>query len=305
MTLSSNTAVEQVILPPVRDLGDGFKVRRALPSPMRRMVGPFIFFDQFGPVVFRVGEGQDVRPHPHIGLSTLTYLIEGEIMHRDSAGNVQPIRAGEVNWMTAGSGIVHSERSPAEMRRMESKLFGQQIWIALPTATEEIAAHFTHHDASSLPILKGDGATLNLVAGSGFGSKSPVPVYSDLIYADIQLEAGARFQIPPEHIERAIYVVSGGVEIIGQDGVFGDTHLIIFKPGAEIVLQAQGATRFMMIGGEPLPEKRYIYWNFVSSSRERIEKAKEDWRNQRFPGIVGETEFIPLPADPPNVTWKD
>ncbi|RFB78072.1 pirin family protein [Methylovirgula sp. 4M-Z18] len=305
MTLSSNAAVEQVILPPVRDLGDGFKVRRALPSAMRRMVGPFIFFDQFGPIVFRVGEGQDVRPHPHIGLSTLTYLIDGEIVHRDSAGNMQAIRAGEANWMTAGSGIVHSERSSPEARRVPSALFGQQIWIALPTAVEEIAGHFSHHDAQSLPVLTGEGATLHLVAGMGFGAKSPVPVYSDLIYADVQLAAGARFQIPPEHIERGIYIVSGGVEIVGQDGVFGDTQLIIFRPGAEIILQAQGPTRFMMIGGEPLPEKRYIYWNFVSSSRERIEQAKDDWRNQRFPGIVGESEFIPLPADPPNVTWKD
>lgn len=297
--------VEQVILPHVHDLGDGFTVRRALPSAKRRMVGPFVFFDEMGPVTFRPGEGQDVRPHPHIGLSTLTYLYDGEILHRDHLGNVQPIRAGAVNWMTAGRGIVHSERTSPERRASGGALFGQQIWIALPRAAEETAPSFTHHPAATLPRTQGDGATAILVAGSAFGLASPVSTFSDLMYVDLALDDGARFEVPKEHVERAVYVVSGEIHVTGQSGTFEARRLVVFAPGAEIVLTARGATRLMLLGGEPFPERRWIWWNFVSSSKDRIEQAKADWREGRFPTIPDETGFIPLPPDPPpGIVWK-
>ncbi|SCM70604.1 Pirin-like protein CC_3178 [uncultured Pleomorphomonas sp.] len=300
----SNDRIEEIVLPNVRDLG-GFKVRRALPSAQRRMVGPFIFFDQMGPVMFGAGEAEDVRPHPHIGLSTLTYLFDGEMIHRDSAGHKETIRAGEVNWMTAGNGIVHSERFPAAVHTAGGNLFGTQIWVALPKASEEIAPLFSHHDKAILPTLSDAGVRMTLVAGDGFGVRSPVPVYSDLMYADVHLETGARFKVPPDHVERAAYVISGGIGIEGQDGVFPPSQLVIFRPGAEVILTAREPTRLVLIGGEPFPEKRHIYWNFVSSSRERIEAAKADWRARRFPEIVGETEFIPLPPDPPGLRMKE
>ncbi|PIO99073.1 pirin family protein [Pleomorphomonas carboxyditropha] len=300
----SNDRIEEIVLPNVRDLG-GFKVRRALPSAQRRMVGPFIFFDQMGPVMFGAGEAEDVRPHPHIGLSTLTYLFDGEMIHRDSAGHKETIRAGEVNWMTAGNGIVHSERFPAAVHTAGGNLFGTQIWVALPKASEEIAPLFSHHDKAILPTLSDAGVRMTLVAGDGFGVRSPVPVYSDLMYADVHLETGARFKVPPDHIERAAYVISGSIGIEGQDGVFPPSQLVIFRPGAEVILTTAEPTRLVLIGGEPFPEKRHIYWNFVSSSRERIEAAKADWRARRFPEIVGETEFIPLPPDPPGLRMKE
>lgn len=305
ITSNRPAPVEQVILPKVHDLGDGFTVRRALPSAQRRMVGPFVFFDEMGPVTFRPGEGQDVRPHPHIGLSTLTYLYDGEILHRDHLGNVQPIRAGAVNWMTAGSGIVHSERTSPERRAAGGGLFGQQIWIALPCAAEETAPSFTHHPADTIPSTQGDGVTANLVAGSAFGLRSPVATFSDLMYVDVVLDDGARFQVPAEHAERAAFVVSGAISIAGQSGSFEESRLVVFAPGAEILVTAHGATRLMLLGGEPFPEQRWIWWNFVSSSKDRIEQAKADWREGRFPTIPGETEFIPLPPDPPpGVVWK-
>jgi redox-sensitive bicupin YhaK (pirin superfamily) len=298
MTISSATqgAVEQAILPPVRDLG-GFKVRRALPSAQRQMVGPFIFLDHFGPVVFRAGAAPNVRPHPHIGLATLTYLLEGEIVHRDSLGSVEAIRPGDVNWMTAGSGIVHSERPPANVQAQGGSIFGQQIWVALPKAMEEMQPGFSNHGKETLPRLDTHGASLTVVAGKALGQRSPVPVYSDLMYVDAVLKAGAHLQIPSEHIERAVFVVSGEIEVMGQIGTFGDEQLVVFKPGAEIVLQARRDTHLMLVGGEPFAEPRHIYWNFVSSSKDRIEQAKDDWRHARFPEIAGETEFIPLPAE--------
>jgi redox-sensitive bicupin YhaK (pirin superfamily) len=292
-------AVEQAILPPVRDLGGGFKVRRALPSAQRRMVGPFIFLDHFGPVVFRAGDGPNVRPHPHIGLSTLTYLLEGEMVHRDSAGHVETIRPGDVNWMTAGSGIVHSERSPAKLQAQGGTMFGQQIWVALPKALEETQPGFSHHADGTLPGLEADGASLTIVAGEAFGQRSPVPVFSDLMYVDVVLKPGARLQVPGDHIERAVFIVSGEIEVAGQTGSFGEAQFVVFKPGAEIILTARGGAHLMLVGGEPFPEQRHIYWNFVSSSTDRIEHAKDDWRHGRFPEIAGETEFIPLPPDPP------
>ena len=295
--------VEQVILPPVRDLGDGFTVRRALPSAHRRMVGPFIFFDQMGPVVLEARRGLDVRPHPHIGLATVTYLLEGEILHRDSVGSVQAIRPGEVNWMTAGSGIVHSERTSPEVRASGGGLFGLQIWLALPAADEETAPDFSHYKAGDIPTIEAEGTRLTLVAGHADGLASPVRTFSDLVYADIQLEPGARYQLKAEHVERAVYVVAGAIEVAGQSGGFDKGELIVFKPGAEIVLHAPHGARLMLIGGEPFPERRHIDWNFVSSHPDRIEQAKADWRADRFPHVPGETEFIPLPADPEPVRY--
>lgn len=290
--------IEHVILPPVRDLGDGFKVRRALPSPKRRMVGPMIFFDQMGPTVMKPGDGLDVRPHPHIGLATVTYLFEGEILHRDSLGSVQHIRPGAVNWMTAGRGIVHSERSGEETRMAGAPLYGIQTWVALPTALEESDPGFSHHAADTIPLIEGEGLALRLIAGATEGVRSPVPAVSDMVYGDLQMLDGARYAFPAEHVERAIYVVSGKVSVAGQQGQFGETELIIFRPGAEIILTAHGPTRLMIVGGEPFPEKRYIYWNFVSSSAERLEQAKTDWRERRFPPVPSEIEFIPLPPEP-------
>ncbi|MET0365574.1 MAG: pirin family protein [Sphingobium sp.] len=293
---SDINGVESVILPPVRDLGDGFTVRRALPSQHRRMVGPFIFLDQMGPAAFHSGEGLDVRPHPHIGLATVTYLIEGEILHRDSLGSVQAIRPGEVNWMTAGSGIVHSERTSPEIRASGGGLHGLQTWVALPAAAEEVDPGFAHYKADQIPVAEADGTRLTLVAGSSDGLVSPVKTFSDMVYADIVMVDGARYQLRAEHVERAIYVVTGAVEVIGQTGGFAEGELIVFKPGAEIVLKAKGATRLMLLGGEPLPEQRHIFWNFVSSRPDRIEQAKEDWLGQRFAKVPDEHEFIPLPA---------
>ncbi len=288
--------VDLVILPAVRDLGEGFQVRRALPVAQRRMVGPFIFFDQMGEAVFRSGEGLDVRPHPHIGLATVTYLLEGEILHRDSVGSVQAIRPGEVNWMTAGSGIVHSERTSPEVRATGGTLFGLQTWVALPTQAEEVDPSFAHHKAQDIPKAEDGGVSISVIAGSSDGLVSPVKTFSDMVYADIAMRDGARYQLKAEHVERAIYVVAGAVEVIGQTGGFATNELVVFKPGAEIVLQAVGDTRLMLLGGEPLPEARHIYWNFVSSSPERIEQAKADWQAQRFARVPEESEFIPLPA---------
>jgi len=289
-------AVDMIVLPPVRDLGDGFTVRRALPSAHRRMVGPFIFFDQMGPVTLSAGDGLDVRPHPHIGLATVTYLLEGEILHRDSLGSVQAIRPGAVNWMTAGRGIVHSERSADDVRAAGGPLFGLQTWVALPKAQEETAPAFFHHTADSIPQAEADGVTIRVVAGSSDGMTSPVQTFSAMLYADVALADGARYRLTAEHIERAVYVITGAVAVEGQQGGFAAGELVIFKPGEEIVMRAEGPTRLMLVGGEPLAEPRNIYWNFVSSSKDRIEQAKEDWIGQRFDKVPGETEFIPLPA---------
>jgi hypothetical protein len=298
MTLRSSAidGVDKIVLPPVRDLGDGFTVRRALPSAHRRMVGPFIFFDQMGPTTLSIGDGLDVRPHPHIGLATVTYLLEGQIMHRDSLGSVQEIRPGEINWMTAGRGITHSERSPAEMRLTGGPLFGLQTWVALPRAHEETAPAFHHHKADTIPHAEADGVSVRVVAGHSDGMTSPVETFSDMLYSDVTLADGARYHVPAEHIERALYVITGALAVEGQWGGFLPGELVILKPGADIVVRGIGPTRVMLVGGEPLPEQRYIFWNFVSSSEERLEQAKEDWREDRFPHVPGETEFIPLPG---------
>jgi redox-sensitive bicupin YhaK (pirin superfamily) len=292
---ASKEVVDSVILPLVRDLGDGFKVRRALPSVHRRTIGPFVFLDDFGPLDFSPRRGPNIRPHPHIGLSTLSYLLEGEMLHRDSIGSVETIRPGDVNWMSAGSGIVHSERATAKGQSQGGSMFGQQIWVALPKAIEEMQPSFSHHAESTLPGLEADGASLTIVAGAAFGQRSPVPVHSDLMYVDVVLKPDARLQLTGEHVERAMFVVSGEIEVVGQAGSFTEKQLVVFKPGAEIVLRARGCAHLMLLGGDPLSEPRHVYWNFVSTSKERIEQAKDDWRHGRFPQIAGETDFIPLP----------
>ena len=300
MTLQShNGPVEQIVLPAVRDLGD-FQVRRALPSAQRRMVGPFVFLDSFGPVVLGAGQGADTRPHPHIGLSTLTYLIEGESDHRDSEGYFQTIRPGEVNLMTAGRGIVHSERSGPASRGREETMFGFQAWLGLPQALEETDPGFHHVAAGDIPLLTDTGVQMRLLAGSFSGLTSPTRVFSETLYADIVLDAGRRFAIESGHIERAVYVVSGAIEVDGQTGTFGKDQLVVFRPDSEIVVRAVGATRLMLMGGEPLDGPRHIFWNFVSSRQDRIDQAAEDWRQRRFPGVLGDDkEFIPLPQAAP------
>lgn len=288
--------LETLIVSRMSDLVEGFQVRRTLPSARRRMVGPFIFLDQMGPAEFRPGHGLDVRPHPHIGLSTVTYLFEGEVLHRDSLGTVQPIRPGEVNWMTAGRGIAHSERTPPEMRSARGRMFGIQAWVALPKEHEETEPSFAHHAADTLPALEGEGARVHLIAGSLYGKRSPVRTHSALFYADAALETGSRLELPAEYEERAVYLVEGAVEIGGTP--FSPGELLVFRPGSEIVLKALTPARMLLLGGEPLSERRYIFWNFVSSSKERLEAAKADWKEGRFAPVPQETEFIPLPEDP-------
>lgn len=293
------SAVEVLVVPRTHDLGEGFTVRRALPSRERRMVGPFVFFDQMGPHSFSSGQGLDVRPHPHIGLSTVTYLLQGEIQHRDSLGTNQLIRPGEVNWMTAGKGIVHSERTAADQRAHASPLFGLQCWVALPRSHEEADPSFLHFGASELPVIDGDGATARIISGSFFGQASPVPAVSPMFYVDLHLQPGARLAMPAQYAEQAVYVLDGILDL-GRDGRFESGQLVVMKPGATVTLGAGGATstRLMLLGGEPMDGPRFLSWNFVSSSAERIEQAKEDWKAQTFPKVPGETEFIPLPDLP-------
>jgi redox-sensitive bicupin YhaK (pirin superfamily) len=285
-------ALELVIVPRVRDLG-GFEVRRALPHGQRQMIGPFIFFDQMGPVQFIAGAGLDVRPHPHIGLATVTYLFDGRVMHRDSEGNELEIAPGAMNLMTAGSGIAHSERSPQTFRAGGGRMFGIQSWIALPRAQEESAPSFQHFDAASLPTIEDGAFTARLIAGAAFGMKSPVGMLSDWFYAEVRLAAGASAPLDPDHEERAVYVAEGEVEIAGD--VFEAARLLIFRPGDRITVRATRPARLMFLGGAALEGPRYIWWNFVSSRLERIEQAKEDWKTGRFKLVPGETEMIPLP----------
>jgi redox-sensitive bicupin YhaK (pirin superfamily) len=290
-------AVDAVVVPRVSDLGDGFRVRRALPSPVRRMVGPFVFLDEFGPTRFDTGRGLDVRPHPHIGLATVTYLFDGEIMHRDSLGSAQPIRPGELNWMTAGSGIVHSERTSPALRASGSTLAGVQAWVALPQEHEEIAPAFSHHGASELPLIEGDGARARVIAGSFAGATSPAVTLSPLFYVDVELAAGARVELAHQHDERAAYIVQGEVAIDGEDVAYPAGRLVVLRPGARVVLHAVQPSRAMLLGGAPLDGPRFVWWNFVASSRERIEVAKADWEAQRFARVPGDDrEWIPLPS---------
>ena len=286
-------AIEMVIVPRARDLG-GFEVRRALPSARKQMVGPFIFFDQMGPALMQPGQGIDVRPHPHIGLSTVTWLFDGSIYHRDSLGSSQPISPGELNWMTAGRGIVHSERTaPPELAR-ERKVFGIQSWVALPKQFEETAPAFDHVEAHNLPVVDERGISARIIAGSLYGATSPVKTHSDLFYADVQMAAGSALPLPVDHEERGVYVAEGEIEVAGQS--FTEGRLLVFRPGDHITLRAKGNARVMLLGGEPMDGPRYIWWNFVSSSKDRIEAAKDDWKQARFAIVPGdEKDFIPLP----------
>ena len=286
-------AIERVIVPRTTDLGD-FEVRRALPSVQRRMVGPFVFLDEMGPAEFRTGAGLDVRPHPHIGLATVTYLFDGEITHRDSLGTLVPIRPGEVNWMTAGRGIVHSERTAPERRVNGDTLHGLQCWVALPADKEEVEPSFFHRDAEDLPLIRDRGFTARIVAGSAFGMRSPVATVSDMVFADVVIEAGATIPLDPDYEERAIYIVDGEIEIAGDR--FAAPRLLVFRPGDRIAVRALTASRIAILGGAALEGPRHIWWNFVSSRKDRIEQAKEDWKAARFDIVPGdEVEFIPLP----------
>jgi redox-sensitive bicupin YhaK (pirin superfamily) len=291
--LAAADAIETVIVPRARDLGD-FEVRRALPSAQRQMIGPFIFFDQFGPVLMKAGKGLDVRPHPHIGLSTVSWLFDGVIQHKDSLGFDQPINPGELNWMTAGKGIVHSERSPARDRAIDRKIYGIQSWVALPKQFEDTQPGFEHVASDALPELIDGKRKLRVIAGLMFGAKSPVKTHSDLFYADVTLHAGGRIPLPTEHVERGIYITDGSVEVAGDS--FESGRLLVFHHKDPIVISSERGARFMMLGGEPMDGPRYIWWNFVSSSKERIEAAKDDWARARFAIVPGdEAEFIPLP----------
>jgi redox-sensitive bicupin YhaK (pirin superfamily) len=282
-------------------LGDGFFVTRMLPDIKRRSVGPFLFFDYFGPVEFAPGKGIDVRPHPHIGLATVTYLFEGSQMHRDTIGSVQEVLPGDVNWMTAGRGIAHSERTGAETRAKGHRLHGIQTWVGLPTADEEAEPHFQHFKAADLPQTEWQNAKIRMITGNAFGMTSPVKTFSPIFYADAQFESGGSFHYGPEHEERALFITEGEVQI-GGDAHGVQTHgagkMIVLEKGEEISLFTDAPARMMLFGGAPLDGPRHIWWNFVSSSKERIEKAKADWKAGSFSTIPGDDqEFIPLPED--------
>jgi redox-sensitive bicupin YhaK (pirin superfamily) len=288
--------IEAVIVPRTRELGDGFSVRRALPAVEKRMVGPFVFFDQMGPVMLAAGRGLDVRPHPHIGLATVTYLFEGEIDHRDSLGTVQRIRPGEVNWMTAGRGIVHSERTPTEQRAAPRRNFGIQLWVALPAEDAEMEPAFFHVGAKDLPETTQSGFRLKLIVGALMGERSPVPVRSPMFYADLSLQAGAPFTLPPEHEESAAYVIEGSPQIAGR--TFDPGQLVVFERGKDVAMKSDGAARVLLLGGANLGPRR-LWWNFVAADLERIEQAAADWKAGRFPAVPGDPEFIPLPERGP------
>ena len=292
-------SIETLIIPRARDLG-GFEVRRALPAPKRQMVGPFIFFDQMGPVEFLSEQGIDVRPHPHIGLATVTYLHQGSFQHRDSLGTDQMISPGEVNWMIAGNGVTHSERTGAKTRAAPHSLFGIQTWVALPEAQEDMDAAFEHRGRDELPLIEGEGKSVRLILGTAYGAKAPVQTFSQMFYADATLLPGAALPMPEDHEDRGVYVVEGSVTIAGA--VYEAGRMMVFRPGDAITLRAEArGARLMLLGGETLNGPRYIWWNFVASSRERIEAAKAAWREADFtagrfhlpPG--DDAEFIALP----------
>ncbi len=292
---ASVNAIETIIVPRAVDLGE-MTVRRALPSTKRQMVGPFIFFDQMGPAEFLTDQGIDVRPHPHINLATLTYLLDGEILHRDSLGTEQAIQPGAINWMRAGKGIVHSERTSAEKKASGQRLFGLQTWVALPESAEESDPAFLHHPETDLPRIEDGPLSVRLIAGSAFGQISPLATASPTLYADIALTAGGRFAVDADVEERALYVLTGSIICDGCRHESGT--LVVLKPGASVPVGADMDARVMLFGGEPMDGPRHIWWNFVSSRPERIEQAKEEWRQGRFDTVPGdEAAFIPLPDD--------
>ncbi len=292
-------AIETLIVPRSRDLG-GFEVRRALPAPKRQMVGPFIFFDQAGPAEFLTGQGVDVRPHPHIGLGTVTYLYRGDFHHRDSLGTDQIIQPGALNWMVAGRGVTHSERTSAQARSGPNSLFGIQTWIALPESHEDMAPMFEHHGKEALPVIESDGVSVKLILGNAYGEKAPATLFSETFYGDVVLQPNARLPLPDEHEDRGLYITQGSVSIAGQD--FAAGQMMVFRPGDAITVAAgdQGA-RLMILGRVTLGGPRCIWWNFVASSKERIEEAKAQWQAQKWgQGLFDlppddRAEHIPLP----------
>ena len=285
--------IELMVLANAKDVG-GFEVRRALPNARRRLVGPFIFFDRMGPAILRAGQALDVRPHPHIGLSTVTYLFDGRIRHRDSLGTEMVIAPGDVNLMTAGRGIVHSERTPEELRGAPMSVSGLQTWLALPDGKEEVPPLFENTLSSTLPEFEDGGVKGRVVIGSFEGLRSPVNPASETLYVDLRISAGAEARIPAEAEERAIFVLSGSISISGDR--FGENRLLVFRPGDEIVVESERGAHVMLFGGASLGSQRYIWWNFVSSSKERIEQAKQEWKTGRFDIVPGDDkEFIPLP----------
>ena len=292
--------VEQVLEPVTHDLG-GFKVHRVLPARDRTMVGPFLFFDQMGPATLETGQGIDVRPHPHINLSTVTYLFDGAIDHRDSLGTRQRIEPGAVNLMTAGRGIIHSERSPGDERASGPDLFGIQTWLALPDALEETDPAFQHVPAAELPIVEQGGATARIIMGTLWGASSPTTTHAGTIYAAVNLSAGAALPVDNSADERAVYLVEGeatldGVPLVAQ-------RLYVLRPGAVATLASASGARVMLCGGDAFATKRHVWWNFVSSRPDRIEQAKRDWRAGAFAPVPDESEFIPLPDQPLTVSY--
>ncbi|MDC8012413.1 pirin family protein [Tahibacter soli] len=287
------SAVAHLIDPRNHDLGGGFVVRRALPHMHARSVGPFVFFDHFGPIDLGAGTKTDVRPHPHIGLATVTYLFDGALVHRDSIGSLQEIRPGDVNWMTAGSGIVHSERGTDDAHAHGQRMHGLQTWVALPREHEEIEPSFRHYPGATLPRTSGEGARMHVLVGTAFGATSPVEVLMPTLYVAIELDAGASVTVEADYAERAIYAVDAEVSIDGEP--LKPTQLAVLTPGSAATVRATSPARVMLVGGAALDGPRFMWWNFVSSSRERIEQAKDDWRAQRIGQVPGETEFIPLP----------
>ena len=278
-----------------RDLGDGFTVSRVLPASHQHAVGPFVFMDHLGPVTLSAGQAMDVRPHPHIGLATVTYLWEGRVEHRDGLGNSQLIEPGAVNWMTAGNGIVHSERTPADDRDRTRTMHGLQLWVALPLDREQGAADFEHTDASALPALELDGVAGRIVAGSAYGKRSPVTLPGDLFYVDVHVSPGKQLRVPDEPVQRAAYVVAGAMRV--GDETLAPGELVSFEPGIEVTLVADSDTHVVLLGGAPLDAPRYIWWNFVASSEGLLEEAREAWREQRYAMVEGDPEFIPLPEN--------
>jgi redox-sensitive bicupin YhaK (pirin superfamily) len=287
-----SSSIKAVLKPHLRDVGS-LTVRRVLPAMAARLIGPFIFFDHMGPATLEPGVGLDVRPHPHIGLATVTYLFEGSIMHRDSLGSEQKIVPGDVNWMTAGRGIVHSERTPAEDRASGLTMHGVQTWVALPLEDEEVEPSFAHHAADTLPVVERNGVTLRVIAGTAFGAQSPVTTFSGTLYVAAEFAPGGAFALEPEHEERGVYLVDGDLEIDGTPLEAG--QMAVLALDETVTLASTNGARAMLLGGEKLDGERFIEWNFVASSREKIEAAKLAWTNQQMGKVPGETEWIPLP----------
>ena len=277
----------------LHDLGGGFVVRRVLPSAIRQGVGPFLFFDHFGPIDVEPGANHDVRPHPHIGLATVTYLFEGAMVHRDSLGSVQRIEPGAINWMTAGRGIVHSERAPDDLRPIRHRLHGLQLWAALPETREETDPAFTHYPGARLPRVRLPGIDARVLIGRAFGAESPVATFADTLYVDVDAQAGASLDLGPIAVERAIFPAEGALRV-GGAAVPAST-MAVLDEGATVRIEAHAGARFVIIGGAPIGARRHMAWNFVSSRAERIEQAKRDWSAQRMGSVPGETEWIPLP----------